>query len=158
IEAASLRLEAWRIIRLENHQCYIQPEKERNTAVSEDTDLLDTEAHDGDDVPQSGYSELLFFDFECRQENGNHEPNLCVVQNEAGDEWVFEGDNTKNEFCEWLFTKEHVNCIVLAHNFQGYDGYFIQQYLHENGVIPEVIPEVIPWCQDPNVKCSNVQD
>ncbi|CAB4015355.1 DNA polymerase [Paramuricea clavata] len=124
---------------LENHQCYIQPEKERNTAVSEDTDLLDTEAHDGDDAPQSGYNELLFFDFECRQENGNHEPNLCVVQNEAGDEWVFEGDNTRNEFCEWLFTKEHANCIVLAHNFQGYDGYFIQQYLHENGVIPEVI-------------------
>ena len=29
--------------------------------------------------------------------------------------------------------------IVVAHNFQGYDGYFIQQYLHENGVIPEVI-------------------
>jgi hypothetical protein len=27
----------------------------------------------------------------------------------------------------------------MAHNFQGYDGYFIQQYLHENGVIPEVI-------------------
>ena len=28
---------------------------------------------------------------------------------------------------------------MVAHNFQGYDGYFIQQYLHENGVIPEVI-------------------
>ena len=27
----------------------------------------------------------------------------------------------------------------MAHNFQGYDGYFIQQYLHENGVIPDVI-------------------
>ena len=31
------------------------------------------------------------------------------------------------------------NCIVVAHNFQGYDGYFIQQYLHKNGIIPEVI-------------------
>ena len=115
-------------VRLENHQCYMQSEKERNTTVSEDTDLLDTEAHDGDDAPQSGYNELLFFDFECRQENVNHEPNLCVVQNEAGDEWVFEGDNTRNEFCEWLFTKEHANCIVLAHNFQGYDGYFRSTY------------------------------
>ena len=62
-----------------------------------------------------------------------------MIQNEAGDEWMFQGDNTRNEFCEWLFTKEHEGCIVLAHNFQGYDGYFIQQYLHENGVIPEVI-------------------
>jgi hypothetical protein len=78
-------------------------------------------------------------DFECIQENGTHEPNLCVIQNEAGDEWVFQGDNTRNEFCEWLFTKEHEGCIMVAHNFQGYDGYFIQQYLHENGVIPEVI-------------------
>jgi hypothetical protein len=42
-----------------------------------------------------------------------------VIQNDAGDEWVFEGDNTRNDFCEWLFTKEHAGCIVLAHNFQG---------------------------------------
>jgi hypothetical protein len=28
---------------------------------------------------------------------------------------------------------------MLAHNFQGYDGYFIQQYLYEDGVIPEVL-------------------
>ncbi|CAB4013535.1 DNA polymerase [Paramuricea clavata] len=70
--------------------------------------MLDNEAHDGDDAPQSGYNELLFFDFECRQENGNHEPNLCVVAKRS---------------------RRRV----------GYDGYFIQQYLHENGVIPEVI-------------------
>jgi hypothetical protein len=62
-----------------------------------------------------------------------------MIQNEAGDEWMFQGDNTRNEFCEWLFTKELEGCIVVAHNFQGYDGYFIQQYLHKNGVIPEVI-------------------
>ena len=92
-----------------------------------------------EDSNESGYEQLLFFDFECRQENGTHEPNLCVIQNKAGDEWVFQGHNTQNEFCEWLFTKEHANCIVVAHNFQGYDGYFIQQFLHENGIIPEVI-------------------
>ena len=109
---------------VKNHQCYIQPA--RRTPEDEDSD-------------ESGYEQLLFFDFERRQENGTHEPNLCVIQNEAGDEWIFEGDNTRNEFCEWLFTREHANCIVMAHNFQGYDGYFIQQYLHENGIIPEVI-------------------
>jgi hypothetical protein len=51
-------------------------------------------------LPQSSYNKLIFFDFECRQENGNHEPNLSMIQNEAGDEWVFQGDNTRNEFCE----------------------------------------------------------
>jgi hypothetical protein len=35
--------------------------------------------------------------------------------------------------------KKKANYIVFAHTFQGYDGYIIPQYLHENGVIPEVI-------------------
>ena len=83
--------------------------------------------------------ELLLFDFECRQENGTHDPNLCLVQNEAGKEWVFQGDKTRNDFCEWLFTDEHVNCTVMAHNFQGYDSYFILQYLRDNGVKYHVI-------------------
>ena len=118
-----------------DHQCYMRTVARES--VPESDELLEDDVHN--ETPESGYNELLFFDFECQQESGTHKPNLCVVQNEAGDEWVFEGDNTRNEFCEWLFTKEHQGCIVVAHNFQGYDGYFIQQYLHENGVIPEVI-------------------
>ena len=121
-----------------DHLFYMQPVKERPVGETQ-SNLVDDETCDGDDSYESGYNELLFFDFECRQENGTHEPNLCVVHNEAGDEWVFQGDNTRNDFCEWLFTKEHANCIVVAHNFQGYDGYFIQQYLRENGIVPEVI-------------------
>ena len=123
---------------IKHHQCYMQPVKKRPVGETQ-SNLLDDEASDEDDSYESGYNGLLFFDFECRQENGTHEPNLCVVHNEAGDEWVFQGDNTRNDFCKWLFTKEHANCIVVAHNFQGYDGYFIQQYLRENGIVPEVI-------------------
>ena len=88
--------------------------------------FFDTECRQGEREPEDepvgeSLQELLFFDFECRQENGNHEPNLCIVQNEAGDECVFQGDSTRDEFCEWLFTTEHANCTVMAHNFQGYD-------------------------------------
>ena len=108
---------------------------------NEHVNLLDNEAEDEDvieaedeDVTEAEYNQLLFFYFECRQENGNHEPNLCVIQNEAGDEWVFQGDNTRNEFCEWLFTEEHRGYVVMAHNYQGYDSYFILQFLRENGV------------------------
>jgi hypothetical protein len=86
-------------VRTDDHQCYMQPVRET------------------DGVTENGYDQLLFFDFECRQENGNHEPNLCIVQNETGDEWVFEGDTTRNEFCEWLFQKERANSVVMAHNF-----------------------------------------
>ena len=119
---------------VDDHRCYMQPVEKR------DGDLSDSEQTiSEDDVTEGGYDQMLFFDFECRQENGNHEPNLCVIQNEAGDEWVFEGDNTWNEFCEWLFQKEWANCVVMAHNFQGYDSYFILQYLRENGVKYDVV-------------------
>ena len=85
------------------------------------------------------YNELLFFDFECKQETGEHEPNLCIVHNEAGDEWIFEGNDTLGDFCKWLFSKEHQRCIVVAHNFQGYDGYFIQNFLNKNAMKYDVI-------------------
>jgi hypothetical protein len=45
----------------------------------------------------------------------------------------------KEEFCDWLFQKENANTTFVAHNFQAYDGYFILQYLYNNGVTPEVI-------------------
>ena len=88
---------------------------------------------------ESRYNELLFFDYECTQEDGIHRPNLCIIHNEAGDEWLFQGENTNEDFCKWLFTVDHKDCILVAHNFQGYDGYFIQNYLNENGVKYEVI-------------------
>ena len=107
-------------------------------------DFFDTECRQGereveDEPVEESLQDLLFFYFECRQENGKHEPNLCVVQDEAGKEWVFKGDKTRDEFCKWLFTEEHAGCTVMAHNFQGYDSYFILQYLCEQGVKYDVI-------------------
>ena len=58
------------------------------------------EREDEDEAVEESMKELLFFDLECWQENGNHEPNLCVVQDEAGEEWIFQGDKTIDEFCE----------------------------------------------------------
>ena len=102
----------------DEHQCYIQ-----KTEQSE----------------ESQYNQLLFFDLECKQEHGVHEANLCIVHNEAGEEKLFQGSDTVKKFCEWLLTKEHQDCIVIAHNFQGYDGYFIQNYLNKNAIKYEVI-------------------
>ena len=144
-------------MQLEGHRCFIQPEtKKKKTSheVEEEeevpengydvTAFFDIECRQGEREPEDepveeSLQKLLFFDFECRQENGNHEPNLCIVQNEAGDEWIFQGDNTRNEFCEWLFTTEHANCKVMAHNFQGYVSYVVLQYLREHGVKYDVI-------------------
>ena len=102
------------------HECYIQKIEQ-----SEEED--------------SQYNELLFFDFECKQETGEHEPNLCIVHNEAGRQKLFNGKDTTEKFCNWLFSKEHQDCIAVAHNFQGYDGYFIQNFLIKNAIYYKII-------------------
>ena len=96
-----------------NHKCYMQQLQPKE---------------------ESSYNHLLFFDFECTQEHGIHEVNLCVVYDETGEVGVFQGKNTVKDFCNWLFTPQHHECIVMAHNFQGYDSYPILKYLNENAV------------------------
>ena len=102
----------------DEHKCYIQKMEQ---------------------TEKSQYNELLFFDFECKQETGPHDPNLCIVHNEAGDERIFQGSDTTKDFCEWLLSEEHRGCIVVAHNFLGYDGYFIQEFLNKNAIKYDVI-------------------
>ena len=87
----------------------------------------------------SSYNQLLFFDFEATQEHGIHCPNLCVVHDEEREVALFQGKDTVKNFCQWLFTPEHKGCIVVAHNFQGYDGYFINEFLVANAIHYEII-------------------
>ncbi|XP_046569532.1 uncharacterized protein LOC124277858 [Haliotis rubra] len=49
----------------------------------------------------------------------------------------FKGKNTATLFCKWLFTKAHRNFSVFAHNFKGYDGYFLLDYLIGNSILPD---------------------
>ena len=101
-----------------DHQCYIQQ----------------LEQGEG-----SSYNHLLFFDFEATQEHGEHRPNLCVVYDEEKEVALFQGEDTVKEFCQWLLTPEHKGCIAVAHNFQGYDSYFIINFLNENAIHYEII-------------------
>ena len=101
-----------------NHQCYMQQEQPKE---------------------EPSYAQLLFFDFECTQEHGIHEVNLCVVYDEEGEVKVFRGKNTVKDFCRWLFTPEHDKCIVIAHNFQAYDSYPILKQLNQEAIPYDVI-------------------
>ena len=101
-----------------DHKCYIQPLEQEE---------------------DSSYNHLLFFDFEATQEHGIHCPNLCVVHDEEREVALFQGKDTVKQFCQWLFTPQHKGCIVVAHNFQGYDGYFIKDYLIQNAIRYEII-------------------
>ena len=100
-----------------NHRCYMQQLEPKE---------------------ESSYDQLLFFDFECTQEHGIHEVNLCVVYDEEGETAVFRGKNTVKDFCTWLLTPQHHECIVIAHNFQGYDSYPIIKHFHANAI--ECVP------------------
>ena len=88
---------------------------------------------------ESSYNQLLFFDFEATQEHGIHCPNLCVVHDEEREVALFQGEDTVKQFCQWLLTPEHKDCIAIAHNFQGYDGYFIKDFLIQNAIHYDVI-------------------
>ena len=123
------------------HKCYIQKPEKKSKQDSEESqhDELLLSEQTSEHLDESQYSELLFFDFECTQEDVIHKPNLCIVHDEAGHEELFQGKNACVEFCKWLFTKDHQDCMAVAHNFQGYDGYFIQKYLNENCVKYEIV-------------------
>ena len=101
-----------------DHKCYIQPLEQEE---------------------DSSYNHMLFFDFEATQEHGTHRPNLCVVHDEEKEVALFQGKDTVKDFCKWLFTPQHKGCIVVAHNFQGYDGYFIADYLVQNAIHYDII-------------------
>ena len=96
-----------------DHKCYMQQQEHKE---------------------ESSYNHLLFFDFECTQEHDIHETNLCVVYDEEKEVAVFRGKNTVKDFCNWLLTPQHEKCIVMAHNFQGYDSYPIIKFLNENAI------------------------
>ena len=121
-----------------DHQCYVQTIKERENKKEQKT------------IP------FIFFDFECRQDDGEHVPNLCVAHRACNSciitpidepchfceprEHIFAGENTLQDFLTWLFEcKRHKNATVLAHNFQGYDGQFILRYLIQQGSQPPTV-------------------
>ena len=81
----------------------------------------------------------VFFDIEAMQPHEQHIANLVVAETEDDDRPVrFVGEHCLRDFLEWLDTltlndTRQVN--VLAHNFQGYDGYFVVHLYHSDNRI-----------------------
>ena len=92
----------------------------------------------GEEEEEKKKRNFLFFDFECMQETGVHVPNLVVVQDDEGHEWVFKGPNTCKNFCDWLFENMY-RAVCIAHNFKGYDSYFTLKYLYDKKIRPGLI-------------------
>ena len=85
----------------------------------------------------------VFFDIEAMQPREKHIANLVVAETEDNDEpMCFHGNHCVRDFLEWLDTLTNYDTRqvnVLAHNFQGYDGYFvIHQYYDDNRIVQQL--------------------
>ena len=85
----------------------------------------------------------VFFDIEAMQPQEKHIANLVVAETEDDDPpQRFFGPFCIRDFLEWLDSltlhdTRQVN--VLAHNFQGYDGYFVlHQYYDDNQIVQQL--------------------
>ena len=71
----------------------------------------------------------VFFDIETMQPQEHHVANLVVAETEDDPRpFRFKGEHCLRDFLEWLdtLTLEDTRQVnVIAHNFQGYDGYFV---------------------------------
>ena len=128
----------------ETHRCFIQtapnPQaKKRKRKRKRGTTEPEAAPEDDDDLPPLH----VFFDIEAMQPREEHIANLVVAETEDDDQPVcFPGNHCVRDFLEWLDTltlndTRQVN--VLAHNFQGYDGYFvIHQYYGDNRIVEQL--------------------
>ena len=95
-----------------------------------DVEQDSSEEDDGDKEPLH-----VFYDIEAMQERERHVANLLVAETEHDNRPVrFRGEHCIRDFLEWLETLTEDDTrplIVLAHNFQGYDGYFIVDQYHQ---------------------------
>jgi len=93
-----------------------------------------------EDVDDSSPPLHVFFDIEAMQPHEQHIANLVVAETEADDRPVrFTGEHCLRDFLEWqdtLTLNDTRQVNVLAHNFQGYDGYVvIHQYYSDNRIV-----------------------
>ena len=157
-----------RKLKPKGHICYMQKYVKKGENKENESSEEEEEEEEGDNEFEGGGrpTRFLFFDLETTQntpigENALgpinlHVVNLCVVQKACDicKDWpdikeectvcgerqkIFKGENSMEEFCKWLFRKEHKRCVVLAHNMKGFDGQFLLKYLHDNAILPRII-------------------
>ena len=115
------------------------PRAKRGAAAEPETAPEEEEEEDGDDLPPLH----VCFDIEAMQPHEQHIANLIVAETEDDDQPIrFPGEYCTRDFLKWLDTltlsdTRQVN--VLAHNFQGYDGYFVvHQYHSDNRIVDQL--------------------
>lgn len=135
-------------VNLKEHKCFIKAEKKKRkrTVAAKPSKRQRMEDFIEDDVEEEEEKKApihVFFDIEAMQTGGEHEANLLIAETDETDEpYIFEGSNCVLHFLEWLeeLTEDDSRQVtVIAHNFSGYDGYFIvHDYYGSNQVIQQI--------------------
>ena len=140
-------------VHADDHRCFIQkapkPQDEkkrkrtRQKGPRAKRGAAAAEPHASEDEEEDLPPLHVFFDIEAMQPHEKHIANLVVAETEDNDEpKPFPGSTCIRDFLEWLDTltlhdTRQVN--VIAHNFQGYDGYFIiQEYYSDNRIVQQL--------------------
>ena len=138
-------------VHADDHLCFIQratqEKKRKRTRQKGPRAKRGAAAAEPDTTPEEEEEALpplhVFFDIEAMQPKEQHIANLVVAETEDDDPpQRFSGPFCIRDFLEWLDTltlhdTRQVN--VLAHNFQGYDGYFIiHQYYGDNRIVQQL--------------------
>ena len=115
-------------VHLKTHKCYIQTKRKRE------------ENGKSRKKKQPLY---VFFDIEAMQMHGQHEANLVIAETmESDKQEVFEGKDCMTSFLNWvdgLAEDDTRKVTLLAHNLQGYDGYFVvRDYYKTNQNVDQI--------------------
>ena len=127
--------ERQRNLKRKRHQDDSPPSKRGAAAAACQT--IRANEREEDDVEDNGLPEPchVYFDIEATQTDGRHVANLLVaeLEYEKVETEIFQGERCVEEFLEWLdslSSEGRQPLTVLAHNFKGYDSYFILQEYH----------------------------
>ena len=123
----------------ETHRCFIQTAPKPQAKNKRKRKRGTTETEEEDELPPLH----VFFDIEAMQPKEKHIANLVVAETEDDDQpMCFHGNHCVRDFLEWLDTLTNYDTRqvnVLAHNFQGYDGYFvIHQYYDDSRIVEQL--------------------
>ena len=97
-----------------------------------------SEENEEDKQKMTKQNVIYYFEIEAENEGEHHYNCLCVMTQDGEAEQAFYGPSALCDFMAWTLQKQRATFI--AHNFGGYDIYFILNGLVDEGICPKIIP------------------
>ena len=118
---------------LQEHKCYMKVVETKGGHCTKNNNCVHLKPEDWCLCCKTYTHNYMFYDLETQQDTGTHIVNYVNVQDFNGSEWTFD---TIDEFCNFVFQKQHKNYTFIAHNAKSFDAQFILKYCVENRIKP----------------------